>query len=251
MKPFLGALFAMVFVLGPGAKARGGDDEANAVLDKAIAALGGEAKLRQAGAIAWKARGKSFGDGNESAFTNETTVQDLDHFRMEWTDDNDGNLVMGVTVVNGNMGWRRYDGETRDLDDGRLANHKRSIYLLVVPVMIVPLKGSTFLIERAGEENVGGKPAAGLKVVGPDGKEFTLYFDKETGLPVKLVATVLGFEGQPVTQQTIFRDYKEFDGIKKATKMERRRDGEKILEQEILEFKVLDKVAPETFAEPR
>jgi hypothetical protein len=251
MKPLLGTLLAMVFVLGAGAQVRGDDNEAIVLLDKAIAALGGEAKLRQAGAIAWKARGKSFGDGSENAFSNETTVQDLDHFRMEWTDEIDGNLVMGVTVVNGNKGWRRYDRETRDLDAARLANHKRSIYLLVVPVMLVPLKGNTFLIERAGDENVGGKPAAGLKVVGRDGKEFTLYFDKETGLPVKLVAKVLGFEGQQVTQETTFGDYKEFDGIKKATRMERRRDGEKILEQEILEFKVLDKVAPETFAEPR
>jgi hypothetical protein len=251
MKPMIGLLFAMFFALGPCAQVRGDDNEATVVLDRAIAALGGEAKLRHAGAVAWRARGKSVGDGSESAFTNQTTVQGLDHFRMEWTDEVDGNLVMGVTVVNGNKGWRRYDGETTDLDDARLANHKRNIYLLVVPVMLVPLKGNTFLIERAGDENVGGKPAAGLKVVGPDGKEFTLYFDKETGLPVKLVAKVLGFEGQQVTQEMTFGDYKEFDGIKKATRMERRRDGEKILEQEILEFKVLDKVAPETFAEPR
>ena len=37
-----------------------------------------------------------------------------------------------------------------------------------------------------------GKPAAALKVTGPDGKDFTLYFDKESGLPVRMVAKVIG-----------------------------------------------------------
>jgi hypothetical protein len=38
---------------------------------------------------------------------------------------------------------------------------------------------------------------------------------------------------------------------KRAPKIERRRDGAKVLEQEITEFKVLDMVAPKTFARPQ
>jgi hypothetical protein len=250
MKPVLFALLAIVLASGPGGPARGDDKGAIAIVDRAIEALGGQARLSQARAIAWKARGKSFDDGNESAFTNETTVQDLTHFRMEWEDEIGGNLVKGVTVVNGDKGWRQYGGDLRELDGNRLANHKRNIYLLVVPVMLVPLKAGAFLMEPAGEESVDGKPAAGIKVVGPDGKEFLLYCDQQSGLPVKLVARVPGFQGQEVTQETFFRDYKDFDGIKKATRLERRRDGEKILEQEITEFTVLEQVRPETFAEP-
>jgi DNA invertase Pin-like site-specific DNA recombinase len=55
----------------------------------------------------------------------------------------------------------------------------------------------------------------------------------------------------PATQETTFANYKEFGGIKKATKIENKRDGEKFLEQEITEFKVLDKVDPKTFDEPK
>ena len=51
-------------------------------------------------------------------------------------------------------------------------------------------------------------------------------FDKESGLPVKQVAKVLGFQGQEYTAETTFADYKDFDGIKKATKIEVKRDGE-------------------------
>ena len=87
-------------------------------------------------------------------------------------------------------------------------------------------------------------------MTGPDRKDFTLYFDKESGLPVKLVAKVVGFRGDEYTQETTYKDYKDFDGIKKATKVESKRDGEDFMKSEITEFKVLDKVDPKTFSEP-
>jgi hypothetical protein len=114
----------------------------------------------------------------------------------------------------------------------------------------LPLKTKDFKVEAVGEEKVGDKPAEVLKVTGPDGKDFKLYFDKESGLPVKEVAKVIGFMGEEFTQEVTFHDYKDFNGIKKATKTEVKRDGEKFMEGEILEFKVLDKVEPKTFDEP-
>ena len=51
--------------------------------------------------------------------------------------------------------------------------------------------------------------------------------------------------------QATFADYKEFGGIKKATRIEVKRDGEFSQVTEVTEFKVLDKVAPETFSEPK
>ena len=80
------------------------------------------------------------------------------------------------------------------------------------------LKGKDFKIEPADEVKVGDKPAVGIKVTAPDGKDFKLYFDKESGLPVKLVAEVVGFQGEEFTMETTYASYKEFDGIKKATK---------------------------------
>ena len=79
---------------------------------------------------------------------------------------------------------------------------------------------------------------------------FVRRLRRETGLPVKLVAKVVGFMDDEHEQETTFANYKEFDGIKKATKIDAKRDGEKFLSSEITEFKVLDKVDPKTFAEP-
>jgi len=125
------------------------------------------------------------------------------------------------------------------------------VYLQVIPTTLVSLKGKGFKVQTAGEEKVGGKPAVGIKVTGPEGKDFTLYFDKESGLPVKQVAKVLDFMGNEFTQETTYGDYKEFQGIKKATKIANKRNGTTFLEAKITEFKVLDKVDAKTFAEPK
>jgi RNA polymerase sigma factor (sigma-70 family) len=237
-------------VAGPGLPGGGTDNEVTAVLDKAIKAIGGEAKLRAAKALTWKARGKSFADGNEYPFTNETTVRGLDQLRMEHEDDFDGNRVQGLTILNGNKGWRKNGDTFQELTGDSLANTKRNSYLLVVPITLVPLKDKGFRIEPGGEEKIGDTPTAMLKITGPDGKDFNLNFDTKSGLLVRL-AVRMGTQGREFTQETTFGDYKDFDGIKKATRIDRRRDGQKILEQEILEFKVLDQLAPETFADPR
>jgi hypothetical protein len=121
----------------------------------------------------------------------------------------------------------------------------------VIPITMLPLKGNGFKYEATGEEKVGDKPAVVLKVTGPDGKDFSLYLDKESGLPVKLVAKVLGFQGDEFTSETTYANYKDFGGIKKATKIEVKRDGEPFQNWEISEFKVLDKVDAETFTEPK
>ena len=103
----------------------------------------------------------------------------------------------------------------------------------------------------AGEEKVGDKPAVVLKVTEPDGKDFTLSFDKESSVPVKQVAKVIGGGGTEFTVETAFLDYKDLGGIKVATKIEVKRDGELSHELEITEFNVLDKLDANAFAEPK
>jgi hypothetical protein len=88
-------------------------------------------------------------------------------------------------------------------------------------------------------------------VTGPDGKDFTIHFDKESGLPVKLSGKVTDSGGQEFTQDSTFEEYKEFDGIKVATKSKSKKDGERYVEVEGMEFKVLNEVDTDTFAEPK
>src|SRR5262249_4954677 len=154
-------------VCSTGGAVRADDGDAKAVLDKAIKAKGGEAKLSMGKAATWKTKGTfSFG-GNESNFTAQTTIQGLDQLRGEFEGDFMGNKFMAVTVLNGDKGWRKFADMTMDLDKDSIANERRTVYLQVIPALLVPLKGAAFKSEAAGEEKVGDKPAAVIKVTGP------------------------------------------------------------------------------------
>ena len=176
------------------------DEDAKAILDKAIKALGGEEKLAKVDAFSIKAKGTVVFNGNENDSTTEVTVKGLDHIRREFGNDQ----FHGVVVLDGDKGWRKFGDNSSEIEGDGVANEKRFIYLQVIPVTLVALKGNGFKYEAAGEEKVGDKPAVNLKVTGPDGKDFTISFDKESGLPVKVVAKVIGFQGEEVTSETTY-----------------------------------------------
>ena len=227
--------------------ARAAEGDAKAILDKGIQALGGEEKLAKAETLTWKTKGTIKFNDNENEFTGHVTIKGLDHFRRE-----SGNDQFNVVVVlAGDKGWRKFGENANELEGDGLANEKRRVYLEVIPITLVSLKGKGFKYEAGSEEKVGDKPAVSLKATGPDDKTFTIFFDKESGLPVKMTAKVIGFQGQENDLETTYSDYKDFDGIKKATKIEVKRDGETFQKMEHSDFKVLDKVDSDVFTEPK
>lgn len=254
MRRILGTMLVGVLFSAFVGSVRADEAEANAILDKAIKALGGEEKLGKVEAATWKSKATLSINGNDNEFTSQSTIQGLGHYRSEFEGDFNGNKFKGVVILNGEKGWRKFgDMDTMEMDKDAVDNEKRMVSLQLVPMLILPLKKEKgFKVETAGEESVGDAPAAVLKVTGPGGKTFKLFFNKESGLPVKLVAPgVMGFMGEEFTMETTYSAYKEFDGIKKATKIESKRDGEKFQSQEINDFKVLDKAPDDAFNEPK
>jgi hypothetical protein len=251
MRRKLNAALAAILMSGLCGLVWADDVDPKAIVDKGIKALGGEEKLGKSGSYIVKAKGTITFNGNDNEIKTQATVQGLDHYRAEFEGEFNGDPIKGVTIVNGDKGWRKFGDNLMELEGDGIANEKRTVYLSVLPATLVPLKGKDFKLEPAGEEKVDDKPAVAIKVTGPDGKDFKLYFDKESGLPVKLVAKVIGFGGDEFTQETTYANYKDFDGAKKATKLSSKRDGEKFVEQEVTDFKVIDNVPADTFAEPK
>ena len=250
MKPFLGAALAIIFVAAAGNPARADDKDPNAVIDRAIKAVGGEEKLKKIEAMSWKTKATISINGDSNPLSSHSTAKGTDHYRMEFEAEFGGNEVKGAVVVADKKGWRKFGDQSMEMDDDALANEKLQVALSTIPVKLVLLKEKGYKLESAAEQKIGDKSALGIKVTCPSGKDFTIYFDKESALPVRTVAKVLGFDGQEFTMETNLSDYKEFDGIKKATKSESKRDGEEFIKGEISDFKVLDKVDPKTFTEP-
>jgi hypothetical protein len=221
---------------------------ATALIDRAITALGGADKLNKATVLNWKSKTTiTFGD-NPNDMAAETTMQGLDHSRQTFTGSFNGNATTGGMLLNGDAGVMDFGGNPQDLDKDGVARQKRAAYLQEIPITMVALKSKDFKIESVADDTVGGKPVAGIKVTAPDSRDFNLYFDKDTGLPVKLVAKVSGFDGQDAVQETTYSDYKPMAGIVKATHIETKRDGRTFLTEQVTDFQILDKVDPKTFA---
>jgi len=249
MNPLLRSVLLTALVCVPAPPVRADEKDVKTILDKAVAAIGGEEKLAKIKAVSWKGKGTFTFMGNDAPVIIQGTIQGLDHYRQELEGERDGNTFKGVTVLNVDKGYREFGGNRRDFEADGVANTKRTVYLSLIPITVLPLRDKQFKAETIANEKIGDKPAAGLKVTGSDGKEFKIYFDKETGLPVRTVAKVAGFMGGEFTQETTFSEFKEMGGIKKATKLVAKRDGEKFQELTITEFKVLETVDPKTFAE--
>ena len=250
MRKLIVTASVLVLLCGFAPRVRADEDKGAAgIVDKGIEALGGKEKLTAVKAVTWSGKGKITIQDSENEFHSKLVAEGLDRFRGEFEAKFNADEIKGVTVVDGDKAWRQI-GDTTELDKEALANQKRDVYLQIIPAMLVQLKDKEFKLESAGEDKVNDKPAAAVKVTPPDGKEFTLWFDKESGLPVKMVAKVIGWGGEEFTQQTTFADYKDFDGIKKATKVDAKRDGEKFIEYRVTEFKVLDKAPEKSFDKP-
>jgi hypothetical protein len=229
---------------------RGDETAAKAILEKGIKALGGEEKLTKAQTFSTKSKGTVTFNNEDHDFTAQSTGAGLDLYRSEFEMQFDGNDMKALTVLSGEKGWRRF-GELNELSPDEFANEKRNFHLVVIPATLVPLKGKGYKLDTAGEVKIGDKDAVAIKVTEPDGKDFKLFFEKESGLPVRLEARVVGFDNAEFDQQTTYSNYKDFGGLKKATKLESKRNGEKFISQEITDYKTLEKASPDAFAEPK
>src|ERR1051326_7999557 len=127
MKRFSLETLIVVFFIALGAPARGDEAAVTAVLDKAIKALGGEAKLAKTGAYSRKGKGSITIQGNTSDLTSESTIEGLDRYRNEFEGEFNGNKVRGVVVLNGDKGWRTFNGNKSELNADAAANEKRNL----------------------------------------------------------------------------------------------------------------------------
>jgi hypothetical protein len=248
----MGTLLLTGFVACLGVQARAeGSKDAGAVVDKAIKAMGGADKLGALKAATWKSKGVISLGGDDNKFSSETTVKGHDHFRNDFTGDFGGMEIKGSVIVAGDKGWRKFNDMVTEMDKDALTNEKHNIYLQLIPVHVTALKSDHFKLGAVTAEKIDGKAASTVKITGPDGKDFTMSFDNESGLPVRLVGNVWGFQGDEAPQEFTIGGYKDFDGLKKATKVSIKRSGEKFMTMEIVDFKTLSDVDAKTFAEPK
>ncbi len=232
-------LSAVVFLVA--GSVRAGDDE-KAIVEKAIKAHGGEEKLTKFKGGTMKAKGKADTPAGEIEFSQESAymlpdkVKEVSEFEVM------GKKVKTVMLINGDKASIEVNGKDVPLKDELKESIKEGIQRLQI-ARLVPLRDKKFELSLVGESKVLDKPAIGLRVSAKGMKDVNLYFDKKSGLLVKVEARTLDLmTGQEVTEERIISEYKTVDGMAVPQKVIVNRDGKKYLELSIEEAKFLEKV---------
>lgn len=239
-----------VFASAPALRADDAAD-AKAVVEKAIKAAGHKAGEKPA-AISWKDKGKFTGGGLAMDYTGDFAFQAPDKYRFAVNAELEGMKVTFVASANGNKAWESALGMTQEMAGEKLQYFLDQVHTLNVTMLWPLLADKEFKLATAGEKDVNGKKAVGVKVTRDKKPAVTLYFDKTTGLLVKSeTKTKDEFQGwKEVPEETYYEEYTDVGGKKFFAKMRIVRDGKPMIESIVSDQKFADKLDPKLFDKP-
>ncbi len=219
------------------------------LIDKGIKAAGGQEKLNKFKAGTCKIKGKVL-EGQEGMFSIEAFLQGSDQVKVEGEVNVQGTSMKVTFVINGNQGWAKFNDNVEDAPEEAISGINDIIRAFRYVYTLIPLKNKDLMLSPSGEIKVDGKAAVGVKVAGKDQKDINLFFDKETGLPLKAEVTISKSGGGDETLEFTLSDYKESNGIKHFTKVGLKQNGRAIFEAELSDLKWLDKLEARVFEKP-
>jgi hypothetical protein len=244
---------ALVLVLGVCLSTTRGADDPKAVVEKSVKALGGVEKLSKYGGARTHHKGKLEIMGFSTDYTGEMIYQYPDQFKMDLTMEIMGQKIELIQIYNKGKGYLKVMGMVQDLGGDQLDSLKNEVYANGVEALypLVNDKEKLYTFALIGEEKINDKATLGVRVSSKDRKDINLYFDKESGLLVKSSRRATDFSGaNEVTQDTYYSDYKEVSGVKQPMKFLVHHDGKKVIEGEITEVKLVEKIEDSEFAKP-
>jgi hypothetical protein len=227
------------------------EEKPEAIIEKAIAAQGGAAKVAKLRTMRIKVEGTTNLVLGMAAtpFTLEDTWQMPGQYKSVATLE----LIMGtkftqIQVIDGDKGWIEFNGKTQDMPKEAVAEMKEQKYAEDLDRLGF-LKEKGYDLSMLEEIKISEKPALGILVKAKGHRDVKLYFDKDTGLLVKRVNT-LNEPDKEVVQEVFFSDYQEKDGLKHYRKIVAHRDGKKAIEAKVTELEFFDKLDDKVFAKP-
>jgi hypothetical protein len=224
------------------------DDEARAILRKAVAAHGGAAALGKSNAFQVRHKGTmQFLEG--ASFSATEHIEYPSRYKGVMQIEVGGVQIPAVRLFNGEKGWTRIMDEKMEMDDDEINELKDELHEAWVQNPLVEHKG--FTLSPLGAMRVKDRDSAGVRVSYQGRRDVNLFFDASTGLLVKSETRakhpITEEEG---TQEQYLSDYRAVDGIKCPHRLEVLFDGKSLMEVEILEIRLCDKHDAGTFDKP-
>jgi len=230
-----------------------GDDEARikALLDKALEAHGGRDRLSRCQAATFTVDGKVQHSGQSVEFKGTWQALLPERLRIDVQVPFMGLQFKYSQVCAGDKSWNALNENVVELSkparveaiEMAWANNQ---------ARLTPLTDPGVQLRYLGESKVGEQAALGLAIQRRERREVKLFFDRQTGLLLKIETKsrdILDLEHEFVAE-TFFADYRKVDGMPAAHKITMRRDGKPFMEMECKEHKLAESLGDEVFARP-
>jgi hypothetical protein len=226
----------------------GGAADPKVLLDKAIKAMGGAAKLDKLQSVSWKGTMEVDDNGQKFNVKHEGAMQTGDKIRVELEVDHNGKKDITILVIHGDQGWASNRGKVKEAPEKDLAAVKYVFYSLRLPHLLTTLKDKAFKLSPLDETKIGNRAAVGIKVEQAGRADVNLYFDKENHLPLKTEVRVDDGRREQ-TFEFRFGDYKDFDGLKHYTKLTLKAEGKEFI-TDLTEVRPGARLEPRLFTKP-
>jgi hypothetical protein len=216
-------------------------DDPKAVIEKAVKAHGGAAALDKFPVHKTAIKGTITAQGMEIAVTGTMLKAYPDREKTTATLTVQGQELPLVVVSNGKEVSQTVGGMAVPLDDDRKADARFGTYASNLARLTPLLKGDGYTLKAGPEAAVDGKPAVGVVVEHKEHKPVTLYFDKASGLLVKLTRMGKNQEGQDAERESFFADYKAVSGVQLPHTLSTTSDGKKVSAFTVERYELLEK----------
>jgi hypothetical protein len=228
------------------------EDKPQAIVERAIQAQGGEAKLAKLQVMRIKVEGITdlIPGKTDLPLTIEDTWQMPARYKTTSTFELMGNKVTQTQTIDGDKGWVQINGQTQDLPKAAITEMKEQKWAEDLDRLAF-FKDKAIELAALDETKVDGKPAIGVLVRSKGHRDVKLFFDKASGLLVKREQKVLEpSSSKEVSQEVVFSDYHEKEGVKHYKRIALYRDGKKLLDGKVMEIEFFDKLDDKVFAKP-
>lgn len=245
-------MFALLTAIGlvtAAADGKSNADTPRAIIERAIEAQGGEDKVAKLVNGPWRAKVK--GKAGWLALTGEI-LHAPPNGKISTTLGPPGVSGAEVVVVTKcDKAWRRIAGfssevtgkELEEMQDGGYRSRKVRFLLPIV-------REPGFELSLLPDEKISDRPAVGVRVKSKGDRDIDVYFDKETGLLAKTESRLLPPRKPPIVLEQVFSNYREFDGVKVATKFTKYENKKLTSVEEFVDITFVEQIDESEFAKP-
>lgn len=228
----------------------GAQDDARAIVVKAVQAHGGEEKLAKVRADRAQIKGMLYISEPPIAFTGETLVQQPGQFKNTMSFKQGGTAHTIIQALDGDKAWISVDGKISEPEAAVLRAMTEQLHVDRLLRLTALLKDKDLTLTPLEETKVNDQPAVGLKVAARGHNDVSLYFDKEKRLLLKAEYKTTNNQKREVLQEDYFSNFREVGGITRPMKAVAFQDGRKLMEAEITDLKYPEKVPDAEFRKP-